>query len=118
MLADGDAAGALAGAVVAAGAGCCVGDGVGGVVGALSGFDCKTERDPVSVGNDSINATSINTPAAPIVIFASKLAVPRGPNAVLERPLEKSAPASALPGCKRILTIKTMQDRMNRPYRM
>jgi len=118
LLADGDAAGAVAGAVLAAGAGCCVGDGVGVAVGALSGFDCKTERDPVSVGNDSIKATSINAAAAPIVIFANKLAVPRGPNAVLERLLENSAPASAFPGCKRMLTIKTMQDVMNKPYKM
>jgi hypothetical protein len=118
LLADGDAAGAVAGAVVAAGTGCCVGDGVGVAVGALCGFDCRTEREPVSVGNESINATSINAAAAPIVILASKLAVPRGPNAVLERLLEKSAPASALPGCRRMLTIKTMQDNMNRPYRM
>ena len=118
MLLDGDAAGAVAGAVLAAGAGCCVGDGVGVAVGALSGFDCKTEREPGSVGNESIKATSMKTAAAPIVIFANKLAVPRGPNAVLERPLEKSAPASALPGWRRILTIKTMHANMNRPYRM
>ena len=120
LLADGDAAGAdEAGAVVAAGAACCcVGDGLGVAIGALSGFDCKTEREPVSVGNDSIKATSMKTPAAPIVIFANKLAVPRGPNAVLERLLEKSAPASAFPGCKRILTIKTIQDSINKPYKM
>ena len=115
---DGDAAGALAGAVVAAGDGCCIGDGLGVAMGALSGFDCKTEREPVSVGNESIKATSINATAAPIVSFANKLAVPRGPNAVLERLLEKSAPASAFPGCKRMLTIKTMQDSINKPYKM
>jgi hypothetical protein len=118
LLLDGDAAGAVAGAVLVAGDGCCVGDGLGVAVGALSGFDCKTEREPVSVGNDSIRATSINAAAAPIVIFANKLAVPRGPNAVLERLLEKSAPASAFPGCNRMLTIKTMQDRINKPYKM
>ena len=101
--------------MLAAGDACCVGDGVGVEVGALSGFDCNTERDPVSVGSDSIKAASMKIPAAPIVIFASKLAVPRGPKAVLERLLEKSAPASAFPGCKRILTIKTMQDSMNKP---
>ena len=118
LLLDGDAAGAVAGAVLVAGDGCCVGDGLGVAVGALSGFDCKTEREPVSVGNDSIRATSINAAAAPIVIFANKLAVPRGPNAVLERLLEKSAPASAFPGCNRMLTIKTMQDSINKPYKM
>jgi hypothetical protein len=53
--------------------------------------------------------------AAPIVIFASRLAVPRGPNAVLERLLENNAPASALPGCSRMTVIRTMQARMNRP---
>ncbi len=110
MLVAGDAAGAVAGA--------CAGVGVGVAAGALSDVDCKTERDPVSVGNESINAMSMNDAAAPIVIFANKLAVPRGPKAVLERLLEKSAPASALPGCKRILTIKTTQDKMNKPYRM
>jgi hypothetical protein len=119
LLLDGDAAGAdETGAVVAAGAGCCVGAGVGVAVGALSGCDCKTEREPLSAGNESIKATSINTPVAPIVIFASKLAVPRGPKAVLERLLENNAPASALPGCRRMLTIRTMQDRMNKPYKM
>jgi hypothetical protein len=56
--------------------------------------------------------------AAPIVILASKLAVPRGPKAVLERLLENSAPASAFPGCSRILTIKTTQERMKIPYRI
>ena len=118
LLADGDAAGAVAGAVLDAGDGCCVGDGLGVAIGADSGFDCKTEREPVSVGNDSIKATSMNIAAAPIVIFANKLAVPRGPNAVLERLLEKSAPASAFPGCKRMVTIKTMQDSINKPYKM
>jgi hypothetical protein len=53
--------------------------------------------------------------AAPIVIFASKLAVPRGPNAVLERLLENKAPASDLPGCKRIVIIRTTQERIKRP---
>ena len=61
LLADGDAAGAVAGAVLAAGDGCCVGDGLGVATGADSGFDCKTERDPVNVGNDSINAVSGST---------------------------------------------------------
>jgi hypothetical protein len=60
----------------------------------------------------------MKTDAAPIVIFASRLAVPRGPKAVLERLLENNAPASALPGCKRMLTIRTTQARINRPYKM
>jgi hypothetical protein len=56
----------------------------------------------------------MNAAAAPIVIFASKLAVPRGPNAVLDNVFEKSAPASALPGCSRITTTRTIQDRIKR----
>jgi hypothetical protein len=55
--------------------------------------------------------------AAPIVIFAKMLAVPRGPNAVLETLLEKSAPASDLPGCKRIVTTNTIHARINNPYK-
>jgi hypothetical protein len=50
------------------------------------------------------------------VIFESTLAVPRGPKAVLERLLEKSAPASDLPGWSRMTTIKTMHAKMNSPY--
>ena len=58
---------------------------------------------------------SMNAMAAPIVIFASRLAVPRGPKAVLEMVFEKSAPASALPGCSRITTIRMKHDRMKSP---
>jgi hypothetical protein len=57
----------------------------------------------------------MNAAAAPIVIFANRLAVPRGPKAVLDKELEKSAPASALPGCSRITNIRTMHDKINRP---
>ena len=89
MLAAGDAAGA-------AGEACCVGAGLGVAAGALS--DCKTEREPVRIGKPSASAINMNATAAPIVIFASRLAVPRGPKAVLDSVLEKSAPASALPG--------------------
>jgi hypothetical protein len=60
----------------------------------------------------------MNAAAAPIVTFASRLAVPRGPKAVLESELENKAPASDLPGCRRITTIKTTQARINRPYKM
>ena len=83
-----------------AGAGevCCAGAvvGVGDAAGALS--DCKTEREPVRIGRPSASAINMNATAAPIVIFANRLAVPRGPKAVLDSVLEKSAPASALPG--------------------
>ena len=93
MLAAGDAAGA-------AGDACCAGVGVGVAVavGALSGSDCKTDREPLRIGKPNASAIIINATAAPIVIFASKLAVPRGPKAVLDSVFEKSAPASALPG--------------------
>ena len=104
LLASGDAApvtgagdatpetGAVEGAAVD-GEACGVGTGV------LSGLvDCRTERDPVTAGSESIRAININAAAAPIVILASTLAVPLGPNAVLETLLEKSAPASDLPG--------------------
>ena len=37
-----------------------------------------------------------------------------GPNAVLDNVFEKSAPASALPGCSRITMISTRQDRIKR----
>ena len=91
MLAAGDEAGA-------AGEACCVAAGVGDgdAAGALS--DCKTEREPVRIGKPSASAINMNAAAAPIVIFANRLAVPRGPKAVLDSVLEKSAPASALPG--------------------
>jgi len=63
----------------------------------------------------SVNAISMNAAAAPIVIFAKRLAVPRGPKAVLETVFEKSAPASALPGCSRITTTRMMHARINIP---
>jgi hypothetical protein len=59
----------------------------------------------------------MNAAAAPIVTFDKMLAVPRGPNAVLDRLLEKSAPASAFPGCNRITTISTNDARINNPYK-
>ena len=105
----------VTGADVAAGEGCCTGVGV--ATGALSGVDCSTEREPFSDGSASIRAMSINAIAAPIVIFARMLAVPRGPKAVLETLLEKSAPASDFPGCKRIVTTSTMHDRIKSPYK-
>jgi hypothetical protein len=55
--------------------------------------------------------------AAPMVTFARTDCVPRGPNAVLEMLLEKSAPASALPGCKSTATIITMHERMKSMYK-
>jgi hypothetical protein len=74
-----------------------VGEGCG--VGAFSELvDCKTECEPVTAGKESISAINMKDAAAAMVIFASTLAVPRGPNAVLETLLENNAPASDLPG--------------------
>ncbi|HKO99309.1 MAG TPA: hypothetical protein VJU86_20080 [Pyrinomonadaceae bacterium] len=109
-----DGAGDAAGA---AGATLGLGDATG--AGTASGLvDCKTEREPVTPGNESIKAISMNAAAAPIVIFERTLAVPRGPKAVLETLLEKRSPAPDLPGCNKMTTISTMHDSMNNPYKM
>lgn len=105
----GDAAGA-----VDAGASA-VGDGLGLAAGALSGAVSRTDREPVKFGKPSVSAINMNAAAAPIVILASRLAVPRGPNAVLEMVFEKSAPASALPGCSRITTTRMKHARIKSP---
>ena len=106
----GDAAGAVASTL---GLGDAAGTGV-----ASGAVVCKTERDPVTPGSDNINAMSMNAAAAPMVILESTLAVPRGPKAVLETLLENRSPALALPGCSKITTTRTIQDRMNNPYKM
>ncbi len=69
-------------------------------------------------GSEIVSAMSMKAAAAPIVIFARMLCVPRGPKAVLEMLLVKSVPASALPGCRRTVTTSTKQARMNSPYKM
>lgn len=104
--------GEAAGAALAAGEACGTG------VGMASGADCKTERVPVTPGKESIKAISMKLAAAPMVIFAKTLAVPRGPNAVLETLLEKRSPALDLPGCNRMVTTSTTQADMNNPYKM
>ena len=91
--------------------------GVGVVTGASVTPDCKTELVPVSHGSESISAISMKAAAAPIVIFASNVCVPRGPNAVLETELVNKAPASALPGCNKTTRIRTTHARMNNPYK-
>jgi hypothetical protein len=108
---------ALAAAAGAAGAGVGVFTaGVGVTNGACSGTpDCSTELVPVTIGNERINAKSMNDAAAPIVIFDNNVCVPLGPNAVLETELEKSAPASAFPGCSRTVTTSTTHARINNP---
>ncbi len=98
-----------AGAAVASGDAC-------GVAAGSSEAVCITEREPVTAGKDNIRAASMKSAAAPIVILASRVCVPRGPKAVLETLLEKSAPASALPGCNSTAMTSTRHDRMNNPY--
>ena len=83
-----------------------------------AGAVCKTERVPVNPGRASIRAINMNAAAAPMVILASNVCVPRGPKAALETLLEKSAPASDLPGCKSTETTSTMHERMNKPYKI
>jgi hypothetical protein len=46
------------------------------------------------------------------------LAVPRGPNAVLETLLENRSPAPDFPGCNSTTTTSTMQAKINSPYKM
>lgn len=48
-----------------------------------------------------------------MVILDKILSVPRGPKAVLETLLVKSAPASDLPGCKSTEAINVRHERMN-----
>jgi hypothetical protein len=91
--------------------------GVGVACVSSSATDCSTERWPVMAGSDKARATSMKTAAAPIVTFASKDCVPRGPKAVLEMLLEKSAPASDLPGCKSTETIITIHDKRKIMYK-
>ncbi len=113
-LGAGEAAGAVApGAVLAAG------EATGAGVGVASGsVDCKTECEPVTPGSESISAMSMNAAAAPIVILDSMLAVPLGPNAVLETLPEKRSPAPDLPGCNKMTTTSTMHAKMNSPYKV
>lgn len=91
--------------------------GVGVATGTSATPDCKTELVPESHGSESISAINMNAAAAPIVIFASKLAVPRGPNAVLDTELVNNAPASALPGCSKTTRIRMTHARINNPYK-
>ena len=99
----------------AAGAGVGVGVAVGVAAGCSGAPDCNTELVPVMNGNERQSPSNINAAAAPIVIFESRVCVPRGPNAVLETELENSAPASALPGCNKIVSTRTTHARINNP---
>lgn len=91
------------------------------VAGAVVSFavppvEFKTETFPVIAGIASSNAVSIKQTAAPMVILDKTDCVPRGPNAVLEILLVKSAPASALPGCSKIVATRTIQEIKNNIY--
>ena len=92
--------------------------GVGEETGTSGTPDCKTELVPVIDGSESVSAISMKAAAATIVIFASNVCVPRGPNAVLETELVNNAPASALPGCSNITRTRTIQARINNPYKV
>ena len=97
-----------------------VGDGCGvgvAVTGASDTPDCRTELVPVTAGKDSESAISMKAAAAPIVIFAKSVCVPRGPNAVLDTELVNRAPASAFPGCNNTTRIRITQARINNPYK-
>ena len=94
-----------------------VGCGVGVATGTSVTPDCKTELVPLTAGSESDRAISINAAAAPMVILASKVCVPRGPNAVLETELVNRAPASAFPGCNNTTRIRMTQARINNPYK-
>ena len=122
-LGDAFAAGA-AGAVddpidgLAAVDGLATGDGCGVGVDVASGAaDCKTECVPVTAGKESISAINMNAAAAPIVILERMLAVPRGPNAVLETEPENRSPAPDFPGCNRMTTTNTMHAKIKSVYK-
>jgi hypothetical protein len=86
-----------------------------GLISEFSVVVCKTETLPVTAGNDNNNPVSMNNPATVMVIFDKTDWVPRGPKAVLEILLVKSAPASVLPGCKSTETTKTKHEIKNNP---
>jgi len=84
---------------------------------ASGAVDCNTECVPVTAGKESMSAINMKAAAAPMVILDRMLAVPRGPNAVLETELENKSPAPDFPGCSRITTINTMHAKMKSVYK-
>ena len=64
-----------------------------------------------------MSAINMKAAAAPMVILDRMLAVPRGPNAVLETELENKSPAPDFPGCSRMTIINTMQAKINSVYK-
>ena len=97
------------------GVGVAAGVAVGVAAGCSGAAPCKTELVPVMNGSERHSASNMNAAADPIVTFESSVCVPRGPNAVLETELEKSAPASALPGCSKIVSTRIRHARINNP---
>jgi hypothetical protein len=77
----------------------------------------STETPPLKAGSEIIKAEIINTTAATIVIFERTVAVPRGPNALLETLLVNSAPASVFPGYSKTAPTRTMHEAKNNVYK-
>jgi hypothetical protein len=75
---------------------------------------CRTEIFPCNAGIEIKSASTIKPLAAPIVIFESTDAVPRGPNAEFEILLVNRAPASVLPGCSSTVPISTRHEMKNK----
>ena len=93
----------------------CAGEAAGaGVAAGLAEMFFISELSPPTP-KPSSSATSIKVMAAPMVILARMVCVPRGPKAVLETELVKSCPASALPGCKSTEMTSAKQASMNNP---
>lgn len=82
-----------------------------------SGFAESTETFPVTAGIEINRAERKNNVAATIVNFDKTVAVPLGPNAVLEILLVKRAPASVFPGCSKTAATRTMQERKKIVYK-
>ena len=83
----------------------------------VSGTELSTEVPPLNAGIDISRADSIKMAAATIVIFDNTVAVPLGPNALLDILLVNSAPASVFPGCSNTTATSTMQDKKNLVYK-
>jgi len=90
---------------------------VDGASAGASGTVFSTETLPLKAGIEIRRAESMKTAAAIIVIFESTVAVPRGPNALLEILLVNSAPASVLPGCSSTTATSTIHDKKKIVYK-
>ena len=89
------------------------GAGGGGAGADSAGVPSPTDFRPVfQLGIANRNAIKKKTMAAPIVIFAMTVAVPRGPKAEELAPPPNTAAASDLPGCSNTNKIKTKHATM------